>query len=1221
LAIAAQQYTKKVEIPKEYQKFAKVFSEEEAKRFPPRRSCDHAIELKPGAPDAIECKIYPMTRVEDEALDVFINEQLEKGYIHPSKSQYASSFFFIKKKDGKLRPVQDYRKVNAWTVRNQYPLPLIRDLIRDLGGAVIFTKFDIRQGYNNIRIKEGDEHKAAFKTRRGLFEPTVMYFGLCNSPATFQAFMNDIFRPAIAKHDTLGMAIHVYMDDIAVATKVSLSPAQSHAAHVAAVTDVLQVALDNDLYFKPKKCVFHATSIDYLGVILEKGVTRMDPVKISGINDWPTPKTVKDVRSFLGFCNFYRPFIRGFATVAHPLNELTRKDAPWTWETRQQQVFATLKHQVTSEPILAQPVLSDQFDLEVDASGFAVGAVLLQKKEDGKRHPVGYYSATLNEAERNYDIYNLELLAIVKALRNWRPLLAGSPHDIRIFSDHMNLQYWCDPQKISRRVARKFLKLQEFPIKIHQIKGKTNGRANALSRRPDYNQGEHDNADVTVLPDKLFIRSLIEIGAEHDEQDESTLTKWVDAHKLKKIGEIWYKNGRRVVTNVGSGTRAVIAAHHDAPVHGHPGIARTIQLVEQDSWWPGLRREVTDYVKGCTECQRHKVNNRPTKAPLEPIWAKPEAMPFETVAVDFITKLPVSQGYDSILTVTDHDCSKATIFIPCVEEISGEETAALYAKHIFARYGLPTKIISDQDLCKRLGIQQNISTAYHPRTDGQSERSNQWLEQYLRFWVNERQNDWAQYLPLAEFAHNNWPNESTRESPFHILMGYHPRADYSGTPSNIPRVNTRLEQYNEARHKAQDLMRWVQQSWVQHCDTPKYKTRDQVWLEGRHLRTSQPTTKLAPKCHGPFEVIQVMSPVNYRLRLPTQWSIHDIFHTDLLTPYRETPTHGANYQRPPPDLVDGVEEYEVERVLDSRRHGRGRKLQYLIAWKGYPDSDNQWVNWDDAEGAEDAIREFKRSNSDREIHIKASIDSSCSLSHSRISSMSTSPASTCHFTIDTPENCAAWDAVVRSDSYSTPAVTYGDNNNVDDATTYNDYRRGRRSPGLASNILDATAAIRTVEGPTTSLPSSTLDIQRNETIGRPPLLEDGGARVVGRLPLLGLCPTGMQASAAGQSAGNTPYPNAAILFESGNNEDDDIKCGQCENPIAYCHCSPTMLPPRINVDKENDKEAKVSTPEGSDKENRPVEVRISRGVGGEADERGRVQTSVAAASSWCFLPF
>jgi hypothetical protein len=234
-----------------------------------------------------------------------------------------------------------------------------------LGGAVVFTKFDIHQGYNNIRIKEGDEHKATFKTRRGLFEPTVMYFGLCNSPATFQAFMNDIYRPTIVKHDLLGTAIRIYMDNIAIATKVSLSPSKSHGAHIAAISDVLRVTLEHDLYFKVEKCVFHAPSIDYLGVILEKGVTRMDPVKISGIKDWLTPKTVKDVRSFLSFCNFYCPFIRGFATVARPLNELTRKDAAWAWNTRQQQAFTTLKHWVTSEPILAQPVLNDQFDLEV----------------------------------------------------------------------------------------------------------------------------------------------------------------------------------------------------------------------------------------------------------------------------------------------------------------------------------------------------------------------------------------------------------------------------------------------------------------------------------------------------------------------------------------------------------------------------------------------------------------------------------------------------------------------------------------------------------------------------------------------------------------------------------------------------------------------------------------------------------------------------------------
>jgi hypothetical protein len=443
------------------------------------------------------------------------------------------------------------------------------------------------------------------------------------------------------------------------------------------------------------------------------------------------------------------------------------------------------------------------------------------------------------------------------------------------------------------------------------------------------------------------------------------------------------------------------------------------------------------------------------------------------------------------------------------------------------------------------------------------------------------------------------------ESPFHILMGYHPRADYSGTPSTIPHVDTRLEQYNEAWRKAQDLMRRAQQSWVRHRDTPKYKARDQVWLEGRHLRTDQPTAKLAPKRHGPFEVVQVMSLVNYRLKLPTQWSIHDVFHTDLLTPYRETPTHGANYQCPPPDLVDGMEEYEVEKVLDSRRHGRGRKLQYLIAWKGYLDSDNQWVNWDDAEGAEDAIREFKRLNPDREIHIKVSITSPHSSSHSHISSMSTSPASTCHFTIDTPEN--AWDAVVRSDSYFTPAVTYGNNNNVDDAATYNDYKRGRRSPGLASDVLDATATIRNMEESEAGLSGSPSHVRRDEAVSRSTLLEDDDTRVGRRLPLSGLRPTGAQASTAGESASNTPYPSAAILFESGDDEDDDIKCGRCENPVAYCHCSPTMLPPRINVDDVDDEEAKVPAAEDPDKENRLVEVCIGRGMGKEADEGRGVQ--------------
>src|SRR6266403_3155851 len=564
LARQAEQYTTKIEVPKKYQQHARVFSEEAAQRFPPKRPWDHAIDLKPDTPDVIDCKIYPFTQTEDQALVTFLDEQLAKGYIRPSKSPYASPFFFIKKKDGKLRLVQDYRKLNEHTICNRYPLLFIPDLISQVQDAHIFTKFDVRWGYNNIRIKVGDEEKGAFKTKYGLFEPLVMFFGLTNSPSTFQTMMNHIFRDLHVKHLQSGTWIIVYMDDILIATSSTL------AAHENAVHDVLHRLEEHDLYLKPEKCVWETLSVDYLGVILEKGVTRMDPVKISGIADWPIPKTVKDVHSFLGFCNFYHAFIRGFANIARPLNQLTRKDVEWTWNAKEQQAFDDLRRQVMAEPVLKQPELDKPFELEVDASGFTVGAVLLQRGEDNKQHPIRYYSVTLIEAERNYDIYNLKLLAIVKALCNWRPFLVGSPHIIMVHTDHANLQYWCQPHKISRHIAREVVELAEYNVMLRHIPGKANGRADALSRRPDYDQGTRDNENVTVLPDALSIRSL-SIDEPQYGQKMSTIRQWTDVHRLKEFNGRWYKDGHYVITGSIDQKRAILRNLHDAPAAGHPG--------------------------------------------------------------------------------------------------------------------------------------------------------------------------------------------------------------------------------------------------------------------------------------------------------------------------------------------------------------------------------------------------------------------------------------------------------------------------------------------------------------------------------------------------------------------------------------------------------------------------------------------------------------------------
>jgi hypothetical protein len=435
-----------------------------------------------------------------------------------------------------------------------------------------------------------------------------MFFGLRNSPATFQAMMDQEFRDIIEEHRLLGTEIIIYMDDILVASTLL-------EGHWQAVHAILTCLEELDLYLKPEKCTWEAPQVNYLGLILEKGVTRMDPAKIKGIANWPTPTTVKQVRSFLGFCNFYRPFIYHFSHIARPLNELTRKEIPWTWEERHQKAFEDLRNRVTSEPILAQPQLDQQFELEVDASRFAFRAVLTQRGTDGKKHPITFYSAIATEAERNYDIYDLELLAIIKACRHWRPYLAGSPHKIIVHTDHANLQCWCQPHKISRRITREVLELSEFDIELHHIPGKNNGQADALSRCPDYDQGENNNENIMVLPEHVFIQSGMTTYASEPQvtQDEDILRPWIDPHHLKKIDGEWWKGQRKVITGNTEIWRNIIKNHHDLPAYGHPGISQTMDLVARYYWWPNLAMEAQNYVKGCTECQRHKINMQAQK--------------------------------------------------------------------------------------------------------------------------------------------------------------------------------------------------------------------------------------------------------------------------------------------------------------------------------------------------------------------------------------------------------------------------------------------------------------------------------------------------------------------------------------------------------------------------------------------------------------------------------
>jgi len=400
----------------------------------------------------------------------------------------AALVFFIKKKDSSLRLVQDYQALNSMTVKNKYPLPLISKLISQLRGARYFTKLDVHWGFNNIYIKPGDEWKVAFQTNRGLFEPLVMFFGMTNSLATFQTMMNDIFQDLIAE----GIMV-VYLDDILIFTR-------TEEEHAKAIRRVLQVLQEHKLFLCPEKCEFCKKRIEYLGLVISENEVSMDLVKVAGVQEWPTPENKMDVQAFLGFINFYCRFIQDFSAKARPLFDLTRSEQVWTWSGREQMAFEDLKMAVTTAPVLMSPQDSEPFRVEADSSDFATGAVLSQQLTvDGKWHSVAFYSKSLSSMERNYEIHDKEMLAIIHVLEEWRYFLEGVTHPVEIWTDHKNLEYFMTAKKLNRRQARWSLHLARFDFLLHYCPGRTMGKPDALSRRADHGNGASDNKNIVLL--------------------------------------------------------------------------------------------------------------------------------------------------------------------------------------------------------------------------------------------------------------------------------------------------------------------------------------------------------------------------------------------------------------------------------------------------------------------------------------------------------------------------------------------------------------------------------------------------------------------------------------------------------------------------------------------------------------------------------------------------
>ena len=441
---ASEHGKKEVTLPEEFKHHKALFSDEEANKFPPSRLWDHKIELMENAPAKFNCKIYPLSLKEQQEEDKFLDENLAKGYIIPSDSPYGFSTFMVPKKDTKeLRYIIDYQPLNAVTRRDVTPLPNLSQCIEDLQGMEVFSKFDIRWGYNNLRIRPEDQWKGAFKTRRGLFEPKVMFFGMSNSPATFQRFMNHILEPLYKKYGR--KKIKNYMDDIGIATLL-----KDLDLHIAIIHDLFDVLAEYGLHLKLSKSTFTQPQMDFLSVCISKEGVTVDPAKIAGLKDWLRDlKNLKQARGFLGVAGYHRMFVPGFSRIAAPITRLTGKDVPFVWGPEQQEAQNKIIDLITHAPVLARPDPSQQFELEVDASQVGTGAILYQRdppittakgvERPGPRRPVGFHSQKFTNTEQNYPIYDREFLAIMRGLHAWSHLLKGTEIPILVFTDHANL--------------------------------------------------------------------------------------------------------------------------------------------------------------------------------------------------------------------------------------------------------------------------------------------------------------------------------------------------------------------------------------------------------------------------------------------------------------------------------------------------------------------------------------------------------------------------------------------------------------------------------------------------------------------------------------------------------------------------------------------------------------------------------------------------------------
>lgn len=870
-------------------------------------------------------RVAPIRRKEMEKA---VQELFDQGLIEKSDSPWSSAVVLVTKKDGSTRFCVDYRALNDVTVKDSYPLPRIDDTLDALVGAQWFSTLDLKSGYHQVEMAMEDRKKTAFSFGQGLWQFKVMPFGLCNAPATFERLMERILEGLQWK------TALVYLDDVIVF-------GGSFEEELDRLEGVFQRLRQASLKLSPKKCELFRQEVPFLGHVVSRGGVKTDPQKVKAVQEWPVPRNLTEVRSFLGLCTYYRRFVKDFACIATPLHHLSKKGVRFCWDTACQEAFENLKEALTHSPVLPYPDPNQPYILDTDASAEGAGAVLSQVK-DSCEYVVAYYSYKFNKAERNYCVTRKELLAIVKSLDHFHPYLYGARFKVR--TDHSALQWLKTLKKPEGQLARWLGKLEQHDYSVEHRPGRVHNNADALSRRPcapeckhcsgkdpvdmckrtqvcDEDEetedlGDAQSADLDIGPvvrwmeegqnrpkwEEVALMSPATKSYWHDWeafqlQDGILRRKWIQPDGRVKFWQLVIPKERR---------ERLLQEVHDNFAGGHLGVRKTLSRLKQRFYWFGMRRDVKEWCRTCDTCNAKKGPNRKGKAPLQLYQV---GSPMERVAIDIAGPFPTTESGNRFICVAMDYFSKwpEAYALPNHEATT---VAQVLVDQFFARFGVPGELHSDQgrefeakvfqECCQLLGLRKTRTTPLRPQSDGMVERFNRTLLQELSKYCSDGQTQWDCKLPLLLMAYRSAEHEATSHSPACVMLGREIRLPVdlvTGRPPDeeLPTVTTdyavtlqkRLE---EVHHHVRSQLKFSGESMRRHYDrnskAAKFQAGELVWLHNPKRKKGL-SPKLQSAWEGPYTIVERVTEVTFRIRRGQ--GRPKIVHADRLWKYRGDP--------------------------------------------------------------------------------------------------------------------------------------------------------------------------------------------------------------------------------------------------------------------------------------------------------------------------------------------